>query len=631
METGEKVPPTAREALPQIPFLLRELNKLVLIESILYRKRQDNEHISHQLVLPDELRSTVLQSLHDDMGHMGFERTLDLARTRFYWPKMAADVEHKIRTCGRCIRRKALPEKASLVNIQTSRPLELICMDFLSLEPDTSNTKDILVLTDHFTKFSLAFPTPNQKARTVAKCLWENFIVYYGIPERIHTDQGPDFESKLIKELCEVVGIKKCRTTPYHPQGNPVEHFNHTLLNMLGTLEPKQKSKWKDHVKPLVHAYNCTRNDTTGFTPYELMFGRSPPVDLAFGLPVNQGKHQPHSQYVQSLKARLQESYRIASETAAKAAEKNKTRVDLKVLPSKLEAGDRVLVRNLRLRGKHKQSDKWEQTIYTVVKQAGNLPVYTVKPERQDGPKRTLHRDLLLPCGFLPAVVYNSPNEASPVSRPQTRQQCQMPATLDDSAEEDSQLEVTLPVLVPHPMKFHREVYQVPEASFPKSAPYCLSPAPTATINSSQEPPDEHLPAGNTSLPTEVHSPESTKPVLPSVPKMTETETLVELPHEGYSPVHSTDPSSPVLTDVLANDDAEESVHSETVSESLNLEPDSVNSETIPRRSTRERVQPNRLQYSSLGNPLISVVQTLVHSLSDALKQTTTKSPIQVV
>lgn len=218
------------------------------------------------------------------MGHMGIERTLDLARTCFYWPKMAANVEHKIRTCGRCVRRKALPEKAApLVNIQTSRPLQLICMDFLSLEPNTSNTKDVLVLTDHFTKFALGFPTPNQKARTVAKCLWENFIIYYGIPERLHTDQGPDFESKLIKELCEVAGIKKCRTTSYHRQGNPVQRFNRTLLNMLGTLQSKQKSKWKDHVKPLVHAYNCTRNDTTGYTPYELMFGRSPCLSVDLG------------------------------------------------------------------------------------------------------------------------------------------------------------------------------------------------------------------------------------------------------------------------------------------------------------------------------------------------------------
>lgn len=133
---------------------------------------------------------------------------------------------------------------------------------------------------------------------------------------------------------------------------------------------------------------------------------------------------KPTEQYVQSLKARLQESYRIASENAAKAAEKNKIRVDRKVLPSKLEVGDRVLLHNLRLRGKHKLSDKWEQTIYTVVNQAGNLPFYTVKPEQHDGPVRTLHRHLLLPCGFLPGVDDNPVHEASPVSRPKTRQQC---------------------------------------------------------------------------------------------------------------------------------------------------------------------------------------------------------------
>lgn len=370
---------------------------------------------------------------------------------------------------------------------------------------------------------------------------------------------------------------------------------------MLGTLEAKQKSKWKDHVKPLVHAYNCTRNDTTGFTPYELMFGRSPrlPVDLAFGLPINQGKPQPHSQYVQSLKARLQESYRIASENAAKAAEKNKIRVDRKVLLSKLEVGDRVLVRNLRLRGKHKLSNKWEQTIYTVVNQAGNLPVYTVKPEQHDGPVRTLHRDLLLPCGFLPTVDDNPVHEASPVSRPKTRQQCQMPTTIEASVEDDSQLETTLPMLVPHPIGFHREVYQVPEASSSRSAQHCLSPAPTATISSSQEPSDEHLPTGETSLPVEIHSPEFTEPVLLPVPKMTESDTLVELPQGRYSPVHSTDPPSPVSTDVPIHDNAEESVHSE----SPNLEPDSVNSEPIPRRSTHQKLQPSRLQYSSLGSP----------------------------
>lgn len=85
---------------------------------------------------------------------------------------MANDIEKKIKSCSRCVCRKTLPEKAApLVNIQVTRPLELVCIDFLSIEPDRSNKKDVLVITDFFTKYAVAIPTPNQKARTVAKSL----------------------------------------------------------------------------------------------------------------------------------------------------------------------------------------------------------------------------------------------------------------------------------------------------------------------------------------------------------------------------------------------------------------------------------------------------------------------------
>ena len=141
-------------------------------------------------------------------------------------------------------------------------------MDFLSVEPDRSNTKDILVLTYHFTKYAVAIPTRNQKAQTVAKFLWENFLVHYGFPERLLSDQGPDFESRTIKELCSIAGIQKV------PPPDAWRGFNRTLLQMLGTLENKDKSHWREFVKPLVNAYNCTRNDVTGFSSYKLMFGR---------------------------------------------------------------------------------------------------------------------------------------------------------------------------------------------------------------------------------------------------------------------------------------------------------------------------------------------------------------------
>ncbi|RXN10943.1 Retrovirus-related Pol polyprotein from transposon 412 [Labeo rohita] len=256
IRTGETPSRTVCDALPRLPYLLRERERLEFHDGVLYRKRSVADKVMHQLVLPEEYHSDVLRHLHDDLGHMGIDRTLDLVRNRFYWPKMASDVEHKIRTCGRCIRRKVPPEKAApLVNITTNRPLQLVCMDFLTLELDHSNTKDVLVITDHFTKYALAVPTPNQKAKTVAKCLWEQFICYYGYPERLHSDRGPDFESHLIRELCDIAGVRKVRTTPYHPRGNPVERFNRTLLNMLGTLEAKKKSCWKEYVKPLIQLH----------------------------------------------------------------------------------------------------------------------------------------------------------------------------------------------------------------------------------------------------------------------------------------------------------------------------------------------------------------------------------------
>lgn len=316
---------------------------------------------------------------------MGYERTIDLVRMRFYWPRMCIEVDKKVKTCERCVRRVAKAERtAHLVNIRTSRPLELVCMDYLSLEPDGRGTKNILVITDHFTKYAVAVPTTDQKAKTVAKALWNNFFVHYGMPERLHSDQGRDFESAVIKDLCLFLGIKKTRTTPYHPRGNPVERFNRTLLEMLGTLDEENKIKWRDYVQPLVHAYNCTKNDTTGFSPYQLVFGRQPslPIDIAFGLNPEEQSKVTHTDYVKRLKENLQESYTLAIEHSEKVALKNKERYDMKVRETVLEEGDRVLVKNVGLRGKHKIADRWSQTVYKVVKRIDDSPVYVVAPIR---------------------------------------------------------------------------------------------------------------------------------------------------------------------------------------------------------------------------------------------------------
>lgn len=149
---------------------------------------------------------------------------------------------------------------------------------------------------------------------------------------------------------------------------------------MLGTLKDREKTHWHDFVKPVTHAYNCTKNDVTGFSLYELMFGRQPrlPVDIAFGLPVTNKQTLSHSHYVKALKSHLKESYEVATKNSRQAAEKNKRRFDKVTLECTLDVGDRVLVRNLRFRSKHKLADRWEPTVYVVTKRMGDLYVYVV-------------------------------------------------------------------------------------------------------------------------------------------------------------------------------------------------------------------------------------------------------------
>ena len=208
--------------------------------------------------------------------------------------------------CSRCLRRKTTPQVVPLQPIYVTQPLELVHMDYLSLEPSKGNIGNVLVITDHFTRYALAYPSKTQTAQATARILWDNFICHYGFPEKFISDQGRNFESDLIKELCKIAGVKKLHTTPYHPQGNgQCERFNSTLCNMLGTLSKEEKSDWKSYLGCMTHAYNCTKCASTTYSPYFLMFGRHPrlPIDVEFGLPKhNCGDNSSKSRYVQKLR-----------------------------------------------------------------------------------------------------------------------------------------------------------------------------------------------------------------------------------------------------------------------------------------------------------------------------------------
>lgn len=359
-------------------YFVREKEKLIVRDGVLYRKvTVDGEEPRFQLVVPKSHRAAAMKGVHEDLFHTHLDDCLKQARLRFFWPYMKKDLERKVKRCERCMRSKARTQKAPMNSITTTFPLELLSIDFLTIEVK-GRKQNILVILDHFTKFAAAFCTVDQTAKVVAKTLWTNFFMMYGFPKRILSDQGRDFESQLLKEVCLLAGIKKCRTTPYHPSANPVERWNRTLLGMLRNLDDDKKVDWRKSLPAAVHAYNCCISESTGFSPYFLFFGRHPrlPVDIAFGIDLDKKGFSSPRQYVKSLKDQLSHAYQNAREHMKKQSARNKARYDVSAHAAELEPGDRVLVRKLGPRLTSKVADKWEKEIYVVVEKSSDLPVY---------------------------------------------------------------------------------------------------------------------------------------------------------------------------------------------------------------------------------------------------------------
>ena len=436
---------------------MRDWQKLSFNNNILYRTTTLDGQQVRQLVLPLHFRSVVLKLLHDESGHQGRDRTKSLVQSRFFWHGLDTDVDQKVISCERCTMRKSNPGRAELINIVSTQPMELVCIDFLTLERSKGGFEKILVITDHFTRYSQAFPTRNELAKTTAKVLFENFIVHYGFPARLHSDQGRNFESSVIKELCSLAGVEKSRTTPYHPMGNGmVERFNQTLLNMLGTLENHKKEDWKSYVAPLVHSYNATKHPSTGYSPYFLMFGRHPrlAIDAYLGIPsAEESTVVSQDHYATKLKKRLQFAYKVASKEAQKAAERNKTNYDLKVREATLDIGDRVFIRQVAFKGRHKISDKWIKDPYVVIGiPIAGIPVFKVQKESDSSDVRTLHRNLLLPFSAIPKtsqVEDTIPSKPAKRLRPKPGKTTPKPVAHSSESEHTSdsdQEEFTFPV-----------------------------------------------------------------------------------------------------------------------------------------------------------------------------------------
>uniref|UniRef100_A0A8C2FMX4 Integrase catalytic domain-containing protein n=1 Tax=Cyprinus carpio TaxID=7962 RepID=A0A8C2FMX4_CYPCA len=239
-----------------------------------------------------------------------------------------------------------------------------------------------------------AFPTRDQKAETTAKILLREWFLKYGVPQRLHSDQGRNFESAVIAELCKLYGVKKTRTTPHHPQGNPqCERFNRTLHDLLKSLPPEKKRRWPEHLSELVYAYNVTPHSSTGYSPYYLLFGVQPhlPVDALLGQePVTEDKPD----WLKVHQERLRDAHVRAKEYAERKAVERARQHEEKVYCPAVEVGQHVYLRH-RPPGRNKIQDAWSPTVYRVLEVQGTT--YTVEPVG-GGPAKRVHRSNLRLC-----------------------------------------------------------------------------------------------------------------------------------------------------------------------------------------------------------------------------------------
>ena len=306
----------------------------LLQEELLYRKYITDTDCLLQLVLPSSLRSSVLKLAHDSIvgGHMGIARTRQRVLSDFYWPSLLRDVKLYCRSCDRCqrtIQKGKVPKVPVLAVPSVSEPFEKVSVDIVGpIAPTTQRGhRYLLTLVDSATRWPEAIPLKTITAVAVAEGLFDIFS-RLGCPKLVLSDQGTQFMSSVMTEVFRLLGIKSIRTSPYHAQSNGMcERLNGTLKQMLRRVAAESPKNWDRYVPAILWSYREVVQESTGFSPFQLLYGRSPRgpsqifhtmlVDDKLAQPADsQQNFVPVTDFVSELQDRLVTSLRIARRNA---------------------------------------------------------------------------------------------------------------------------------------------------------------------------------------------------------------------------------------------------------------------------------------------------------------------------
>lgn len=391
-------------------------NSLVVLDGVLRRQWEstDGKEIKYQTVLPSNRRKEVLKEIHDGMSgcHFGIRKTLEKLRERFYWVGYTDDVTEWCRKCPECNASKGPITRCrgAMKQYNVGAPFERIALDVAGPFPRTKKgNRLILVVGDYFSKWTEAYAVPNQEASTIAEIFIEQWISRFGVPMELHSDQGRNFESSIFSKTCEILGIRKTRTTPLHPQSDGmVERFNKTLENQLRIFVSDHQDDWDEHLPIITMAYRSAVHESTGRTPSSVVFGRELrlPSDLLFGSPYR--KNEEVNDYAENLRQRLTNVHEQVRIKMKIESDRMKARYDIRASGKTFEEGDEVWLYNpTRKKGlSPKLQQSWEGP-YKVIKRINDV-VYRI----QRSPKtkmKVVHLDRLRPYVSREAVRDEQP------------------------------------------------------------------------------------------------------------------------------------------------------------------------------------------------------------------------------
>ena len=219
--------------------------QLLIKNGLLYRKTRQGQadEIVFQFVVPQRHRGATLDGCHQEAAYQGQRRSIALMQECFWWPGMTRDLRNHIKKCSHCRKYEAAPPVVPMKPLACSGPGELLHVDFTSIEETVPLKEEpvihnVLVLQDHFSKYVVAYVVKDQTAHTGAKTLRIGYFGLFGAPAYLVSDQGKAFMGHVITHLCELYGVQKLRTSPYHAQTNgQVECMNQTIIRMIGKLE----------------------------------------------------------------------------------------------------------------------------------------------------------------------------------------------------------------------------------------------------------------------------------------------------------------------------------------------------------------------------------------------------------